>query len=482
MKFKSLLLIGSMAAMGAAFTSCAKENLYDSEFAAKQQNAEYEANFVKKYGAIDPNQTWDFASMKSVRSLPSTRSVATRAGETPEEVTVSFEGSSKITIEKGVIDWMHLYMPAGKDHTQVGSPFYSVATRQSFTVAPFYQGQASYFWELWVNIGGTEYKIWTKYQDLKYKTADGEWHSLTTAGVPAEAVQVEAPTYTYKATAGAALYFFLKVWTGGDSAHENDPEGYKAIKLSSLDNNMRALQGVQGLERPAGVPEDNFISIIGCEDNNASGSDGDYEDLAFLFFGPPTIRVDELEVSETKRYMMEDLGDTDDFDFNDVVVDVSNVYMNKVTWKENIATGQMEKVGEEEIPGTRHQEAIVRAAGGTLNFTLNIGGTTWTKSPTFPVKNMLNTGLNGTTVYYSGPQSELAKFTIANNAWNPEANNVSVTVYSENGTTNDEGVKTITFPKKGEAPKIIAVDPSVNWMKERQSVPGGTGSEDDWWN
>ena len=33
MNTKSLLLIGSLAIMGAAFTSCAKENLYDSEFA-----------------------------------------------------------------------------------------------------------------------------------------------------------------------------------------------------------------------------------------------------------------------------------------------------------------------------------------------------------------------------------------------------------------------------------------------------------------
>jgi hypothetical protein len=32
-------------------------------------------------------------------------------------------------------------------------------------------------------------------------------------------------------------------------------------------------------------------------------------------------------------------------------------------------------------------------------------------------------------------------------------------------------VKTITFPKKGTAPMMLAVDPDVKWMKERVSIP-----------
>ena len=35
----------------------------------------------------------------------------------------------------------------------------------------------------------------------------------------------------------------------------------------------------------------------------------------------------------------------------------------------------------------------------------------------------------------------------------------------------DGQIYTITFPKAGEAPMIIAVDPSKEWMKERESVP-----------
>jgi hypothetical protein len=36
---------------------------------------------------------------------------------------------------------------------------------------------------------------------------------------------------------------------------------------------------------------------------------------------------------------------------------------------------------------------------------------------------------------------------------------------------NNEGVFKGQFPKAGEAPMIIAVDPSEAWMNERQSVP-----------
>ena len=85
---------------------------------------------------------------------------------------------------------------------------------------------------------------------------------------------------------------------------------------------------------------------------------------------------------------------------------------------------------------------------------------------------MLNTGWQSTPIYYSGTQSELSKFRIKNNDWNPKTNNIKVIV---KGRGENEDVKTITFPKKGEAPMIIAVEPGTDWMKERTSVPKG------WW-
>lgn len=467
MKIKSLLVFGSMALVGVAFMSCSKDIAFDSEAAAQKVVAEYDANFVKKYGAIDPNQTWDFTTMTPIYSLPS--GTATRASET--RASVSLESTSTIEIDKDIIKWMRQNMKPGQNHSQVGAPFASAMSRNSFIIAPIYQGVATYFWELWVNIGGKEYKIWQKYETLQYKGADGEMYDLTTNGVPEDALGVVAPSYTFKATEGDQLFFFLKVWNN-DSAHTSDGSG--SWILSSLNNhNMRALENVPGLTMPANVPSDYFAYIIGCED----GSDNDFEDLAFLYFGPPMINVEEVDVNETKRYMMEDLGDTDDFDFNDVVVDVSNVCKKKITWKENFTTGKMEYAGETIVEGTQHQEAIVRAAGGIYDFTLKIGDTYWTKSEKLNASSMLNTGWQGAPINFS---EVLDRFDVT--GWIPEDNNISLTVYLPNGDQSlDAPVQTITFPRKGTAPKMIAVDPTWNWMQERVGVPGPSDPKP-WWH
>ena len=96
-------MLGSMAIMGAAFTSCSKENLFDNEAAIEKQKAEYEANFVKKFGAIDPNQSWDFSSMTPSTSMVSTTRALTR-GDGDSYNADATEG--QILIQKATIDWM----------------------------------------------------------------------------------------------------------------------------------------------------------------------------------------------------------------------------------------------------------------------------------------------------------------------------------------------------------------------------------------
>ena len=451
-------MLGSMAVMGAAFTSCSKDVAFDSEGlanqAAEQLKAEYRTNFEKKFGVIDPNQTWDFSTMKSVSGLPSTGSAArTRTGEVGE-VSVNLETSGNMLIEKEAINWMKTNMKAGDNNTKQGSPFYMKTQEQTFTIVPFYQGVASYYWELWMNVGGVDVQVWSKNQDLTYKTSEnGTSEAMTNDGVPTSAIEVNAPTYTYQATANQSLYFYLKIWKKGSKTTDN-PD----VTTSSLDKKMLALEGAL---RPAGVPIDNEVTIIGCED----ATDKDYEDLVFLVYGkptPPITPVDETEITETKRYMMEDLGTTDDFDFNDIVVDVQNVYTQKI-YLQPTANGGWEESRRDD-PVYKGQRAIVRAAGGVYDFTLKIGNTTWTKSQNLSSGSMLNTGAGGSDIYWSGIQSELAKFDVT--GWDPKDNNVSVTVADK----DNNGIL-IKFPEAGEAPMMIAVDGDIDWMHERSGVP-----------
>ena len=96
--------------------------------------------------------------------------------------------------------------------------------------------------------------------------------------------------------------------------------------------------------------------------------------------------------------------------------------------------------------------------GGTIDFQLTVGNTSWTKSGAgFDVKTMYNTrGIDYDKV--------LDEFEVT--GWSSQANNVSIKVNGKDGQLVD-----ITFPKAGEAPMIIAVDPTQNWMNERVSVP-----------
>ena len=85
---------------------------------------------------------------------------------------------------------------------------------------------------------------------------------------------------------------------------------------------------------------------------------------------------------------------------------------------------------------------------------------------------MLNTGWNNTEI---NENEELAKFTVT--GWNKETNNISISVERQG---DSEGFYTITFPKKGTVPMIIATnaDPLEKWMKEKESVPNNWYTEE----
>ena len=154
---------------------------------------------------------------------------------------------------------------------------------------------------------------------------------------------------------------------------------------------------------------------------------GDFSDIVCLSI--PTIAA--------KRYMIEDLGSDEgsDFDFNDIVVDV--------------------------IDNGVKQIAKVRAMGGTLDFTIKIGNTTWTKS---------QEGFNPSTMYNTiSPDYSAVLATFEVTGW--DNNNISVSINGKNGL-----IWEIPFPRQGQAPMIVAMKPTVNWNIEKQSVSA------DWFN
>lgn len=456
MKTGKLLAFGCFAAIGVGLMSCSKADVFDSnaanELKKEQQERDYTSNFVKKYGAVE-GKSWDLATLATSYTLESSNRALTRDGVYNADAV---EG--EMLVEKETISWMSTNMKAGANNVQKGKPFYLQVPKNSFTIVPIFQGTASYYWQLWMHVDGIEQDklIWSK-GDIQYITSQGstDWKSPGTGNTGMKnAYQIKAPTYEFKnLPENANMYFYLKVWNSYSDFQKNT---INPRKLTSLNQMMLALINCPS---PANVPADNEVSIIGCEDN--ANGDFDYEDLVFMMYGnpaPPIKHVDEVIKGTPKRYMMEDLGEEKpDFDFNDVVVDVIS---GREKWKieyeilENGGWNLIKETKIEDLPDI----AIVRAAGGILDFTLTIGNTTWTKSAKFPnYQQMLNTGRDGEINY----EKELDTFKVE--GWIPTNNNISVKVA---GVDND-----ITFPETGKAPMIIAVDPTTNWMFERTPVP-----------
>ena len=458
-------MIGSLALMGIASTSCSKEeNLFDSDAAQAQRLAQYEANFIKKYGEIDPNQTWDFATMQKY-GVPKgfDLSVGTR-GVASEAITRSSSGS--IEIEEDIIDYMVENMSPGNDNSSKGKGFSLIVPHNPFTIVPIFQGEASYYWQLYMAVEGQEdILVWSKGDELYYSMVenptDADWVKCGLGkkdGVSKDAKLVKAPKYYYDLPAGKKIFFYLAVWDN-KKACDN---GKQPRIMTSTDQQMLALEGAP---RPDAVPADNTVTIIGCEDVAVTGGDDDYEDLVFLMYGkpvPPIKYEEDKDVVEGKRYMIEDLGGDDDFDFNDIVVDVQRIYTEVYYYK------QYE--GEAPIPcGTDvidyKEQAVLRAAGGTKDFTITIGSTSWSKSQAFDFTQMLNTGWEDAPINY---KATLATIPLNKGDWDPENNNIVVTVKDSNSP-----VKAIQFPHAGEAPKMIANNPTnfTKWMKERRPIP-----------
>lgn len=263
------------------------------------------------------------------------------------------------------------------------------------------------------------------------------------------------------------MYLYLKI-----TQQDKDNPGYapKDACQRSDENMMVALpigikDGINGVPDNIG---DNEYMIIGCEDANNTGSSGtdnsdwDYNDIVFLLVGQgglPKVK----EVIAEKRYMIEDLGSTFDFDFNDIVVDVTQT---------RVTDYKGDAVGENDGKTTT---AVIRHLCGTIPFQIHIGNTDF---DVLPGKVNCNPALDPD---YSG------KYEKADVDWNPNTNNITVTVWpTKAGESGDswsdseknnflglysEQSETFGFPESGEFPYIIACDQNVNWMEENISVP-----------
>ena len=410
MKYIKFFVAGiAMSACACGMMSCHNsDDLYDPNVENDKIAQEYAVQFEKRYGKVDPNQTWDF-SYKGGKD-------ETVVFPCPENVT---RGVSSAAVETGNwnLDLVNLTNLAG------------VSTIKEIAyIKSILSSLPELDWE--PNIMGT-HDMW-----VWYCKGLGSNHSFS-LGI--HYIQNEGGSYNQGIEYYTNLPYTGMVWNQIGYYLQNVPLGTRVNAGLFQDN-----EGISDLywyatqDNPDPYHDENFREKYELktykEINTPNGAkywcfdcnrDGDYGDMICLV-EPTTI---------CKRYMVEDLGSIGDFDFNDIVVDIRD---NGVK-----------------------QYAKVRAMGGTLNFTLKIGNTVWSKEDAgFNVLTMYNTENPNYSYDYFEAEFEVE-------GWSPDRNNISVTV----NKMNSEGTLVIPFPKKGDVPMIIAFDPTMNWMVERESIP-----------
>ena len=293
---------------------------------------------------------------------------------------------------------------------------------------------------------------------------------------------------------------FIDLKAKGLSLPEFGNKDVFVIGIEDADYHWSNGQIVDSHGVPAKDKNGNTIAVPNYNTECVVESDFDYNDLVLI------IVADKLEVKSQeydtevvtkKRYMVEDLGTTDDIDFNDMVVDIEDVkkYHHVIVTENGVIKS------DTSTPQGHTQTAHVRALGGTLDFDFYIGNQrVYSKSEHKSWSEMINTGWENTSIDY---EAELTSNSTSinlgsyGNPWDPSTNNIKFVVYrdkkprTEGGTTweyenwvntgsyahtsnitytEDEKKVLIGFPEPGQTPYIIAVDTDKQWRNERRPV------------
>lgn len=244
------------------------------------------------------------------------------------------------------------------------------------------------------------------------------------------------------------------------------------VALTKINANDDFTKAVLNELKSSFYSETKNIMFLGCEDSDipssegVPGSDWDMNDVVFLIVGLSAENVrPSYEEMIRKRYMIEDLGGTFDFDFNDIVIDLEQVT--------NLQTG------------AKTQKMSLKHLCGTIPWQVQIGeGSNKFVSAQLPGRNNnCETGGDG-----FDPTSDFTTYgsvinvTLSGNPWNPDENNIiftswpSAAGWENSGKTQNTYLaeadgRTYTFAEGGEIPYIIACDPSIEWQKEGMTIP-----------
>lgn len=425
MKNKLITGIASVA-ICAGFASCSHHD-FEPMTQAEIDQANYEAAFIKRFGQPDPNHTWGFGT-------------TTRATRAVWEGTVD----NGIGVNTEANNWwktMKLPDPITKEEqTKVYNVFANTKVSnvknpnwERFFVQQVWQGNNTY---TATKTDGSEVKVegWKMNQLMCGKTKEtmGHINNGNDAKITATTVHVAKQGAAYAPNNGEPRQpkqneleeGIMLVCNGGTgcfgfhSSESTEGSGYYTNYL------LLEIDGAYyvGFDFETGKPGEGWHL----------DPDGVYTDW-IVKICPADYYKTPVWNGAAKRIFCEDLGNTDDLDFNDVVLDVVNENNNKTI-------------------------ITLRAAGGTLRAHIIANGQDLGEvHELFGVeqKNMVNTRTNG---------SVNRPIVVLEVDGQLTPGDVQIQVEGKNGE-----IYSLTATK-GKVPYKFATDLGVDWADERQQI------------
>lgn len=403
--------------------SCAE---YDGEYTLEEltmvKNVKtFTKNFESRYGSIDPNHTWGFYEMTPVEQL-ATRTVHVNSNQWADPNYYGLDVPADITPEERdyVKNWFK--------------------TNQSPEGLAIHWAD---FFIQYVSSYNEDHNCSDRNMDLLgYESLTGAWEHVNNFNTQTHAIQ-------YVTNAGT------ENWTYRSSFDDKYHNNLYTIQYLSFDVNGHHYEGwYVGMDYEGYVYEGD-----GSLRRGSVFADGYYDD--WIVKVTPGLRKDK---SKTSRIMCEDLGNTDDFDFNDVVFDVS-YETEEIWWPEHTKT--------------TYAIIVLQAAGGTLPIYVGVNPSV-KENEIYEAHKLLGASSSKEPINVGEVKSAVAIYRIEVESTNP--NDIPIYVMSgSNAATNSISL----LPESGRgsslAPQKICIPGTdTEWLLEMHQIENGYKNFDLW--
>lgn len=457
----------------------------------------YERNFVRTFGTIDPSTDWDFSD-----GIPPIRrdSSLTRTGGADYLADI-VNADRYYEVNKQLFDAVISQIQTS---TITDRSFaFLISENDCFDVFPVYltseiTGQICWSLQMFVDneeqiahtyYSGDDFLGWRMGVDVKVKTSpNGSYQSFSSSSTCRDyGVRSRSIVHYENSVDKKLMHFALMI------PSYNATIGKYAI-VNSMQSSLHYQMRILDVPKPAGIGDNLETLFVACEaadvDAPSSLSSGKrYQSLVFMIVGPHIPKVlyvrNDSEgkgwvdyVDSGKRYMIEDLGSSSDFDFNDIVVDVENATSTPINLQQEKRYNTQAKATTVNFGQTQASEtrATLRFLCGTRPFRLVVGGSSFglVTDPTDQEQTQLqlkNLPLEREATYFRSPmqvEGWTPNTQLVIPDWDPSLNKVSIEVWPNGDVSGEhtEGGWKVQFPSAGEVPFMMALPTHTPWSAE----------------